>query len=225
MKLLIVENDLPLQESMALMFASEGHQPFCASGVAEAETLAQQSGYGLIVLALGLPDKGAITLLSQWRRSGVACPVLILTEPGALAERVHGLDAGADDYLTKPFGQDELWIKAKALMRRYQLHGETSEQKETLVHSGDLTLNLQTQQVTLQAMPVEVTPREFALLAQLVALPGETVSRETLLERISWQDDAAPNTLEVHIHNLRRKLGKARIKTVRGVGYRLETQA
>ena len=219
MKLLIVEDDLLLQEGLALGLANEGYALDCAATAAEADSLIQSGEYSLVILDLGLPDKDGATLLSQWRRRGVDNPVLILTARDAIEDRIHGLDSGADDYLVKPFALAELQARARALIRRYQGHSDN------LVADGDLTLNLQTQQVLCNSHPVEVTPKEFALLTRLIMRSGQTVHRETLQQDIySWQDDPGSNTLEVHIHNLRRKLGKDRIKTVRGVGYRLESQ-
>lgn len=219
MKLLIVEDDLLLQEGLALALSAEGYALDCAGTAAEADGLIQSGEYGLVILDLGLPDKDGATLLSQWRRRGVAYPVLILTARDALEDRINGLDSGADDYLVKPFALAELQARARALIRRYQGHSDN------LLSDGDLTLNLQTQQVLQQSLPVEITPKEFALLTRLIMRTGQTVHRETLQQDIySWQDDPGSNTLEVHIHNLRRKLGKDRIKTVRGVGYRLESQ-
>ncbi|WP_337017611.1 two-component system response regulator PmrA [Leclercia sp. AS011] len=219
MKLLIVEDDLLLQEGLALALAAEGYTLDCAGTAAEADGLIQSGEYSLVILDLGLPDKDGATLLSQWRRRGVDNPVLILTARDALEDRINGLDSGADDYLVKPFALAELQARARALIRRYQGHSDN------LLSDGDLTLNLQTQQVLQQSLPVEVTPKEFALLTRLIMRTGQTVHRETLQQDIySWQDDPGSNTLEVHIHNLRRKLGKDRIKTVRGVGYRLESK-
>lgn len=219
MKLLIVEDDLLLQEGLALALTSEGYALDCAATAAEADSLIQSGEYSLVILDLGLPDKDGATLLSQWRRRGIANPVLILTARDALEDRINGLDSGADDYLVKPFALAELQARARALIRRYQGHSDN------LLTDGDITLNLQTQQVLRNAQPVEVTPKEFALLTRLIMRSGQTVHRETLQQDIySWQDDPGSNTLEVHIHNLRRKLGKDRIKTVRGVGYRLESQ-
>lgn len=220
MKLLIVEDDLLLQEGLALALGGEGYALDCAATAAEADALLQSGEYSLIILDLGLPDKDGATLLSQWRRRGVKNPVLILTARDALADRVNGLDSGADDYLVKPFALAELQARARALIRRYQGHSDN------LLQEDDLTLNLQTQQVLLANQAIEITPKEFALLTRLMMRIGQTVHRETLQQDIySWQDDPGSNTLEVHIHNLRRKLGKDRIKTVRGVGYRLETRS
>ncbi|WP_440483087.1 winged helix-turn-helix domain-containing protein, partial [Serratia marcescens] len=135
----------------------------------------------------------------------------------ALEDRVDGLDAGADDYLVKPFALVELQARVRALLRRYQGHSDN------LMQVDDLQLNLSSQQVYLQQQPVEVTPKEFAILARLIMRAGQTVNRELLQQDLyTWQDDLGSNTLEVHIHNLRRKLGKDRIRTVRGIGYRLE---
>ncbi|EPF13973.1 MULTISPECIES: two-component system response regulator PmrA [Cedecea] len=220
MKLLIVEDDLLLQEGLALALGGEGYALDCAATAAQADALLQSGEYSLIILDLGLPDKDGATLLSQWRRRGVKNPVLILTARDALEDRVNGLDSGADDYLVKPFALAELQARARALIRRYQGHSDN------LLQQDDLTLNLQTQQVLLASTPVEITPKEFALLTRLMMRIGQTVHRETLQQDIySWQDDPGSNTLEVHIHNLRRKLGKDRIKTVRGVGYRLESRS
>ncbi|NIF34448.1 two-component system response regulator PmrA [Enterobacter sp. Cy-643] len=220
MKLLIVEDDLLLQEGLALALGGEGYALDCAATAAEADALLQSGEYSLIILDLGLPDKDGATLLSQWRRRGVKNPVLILTARDALEDRVNGLDSGADDYLVKPFALAELQARARALIRRYQGHSDN------LLQEDDLTLNLQTQQVLLANQALEITPKEFALLTRLMMRVGQTVHRETLQQDIySWQDDPGSNTLEVHIHNLRRKLGKDRIKTVRGVGYRLESRS
>lgn len=225
MKLLIVEDDLPLRESMARALANKNYEAVCVASAEEANALVRHTLYSLIILDLSLPDQNGITLLSQWRRAGVGSPVLILTEQGALADRVNGLDAGAEDYLTKPFEQDELWARVQSILQHSSAQKISAvDEPLSLLHSDDLVLNLETQQVTLRAQHLEITPREFALLARLAVLPGEIVSRESLLEKLCCQDETGSNTLEVHIHNLRRKLGKARIKTVRGVGYRLETE-
>ncbi len=217
MKLLIVEDDALLQSGLMQALSGQGYAVDCASTAAESEALLRSGQYSLIVLDLGLPDRDGAALLRQWRRDGIAIPVLILTARDALEDRVSGLDAGADDYLVKPFALAELQARARALIRRYQGHSDN------LLQQGDLTLNLSTQQVLLEAHPLEITPKEFALLTRLLMRVGQNVHRETLQQDLySWNDDPGSNTLEVHIHNLRRKLGKDRIKTVRGVGYRLE---
>ncbi|RWR01508.1 XRE family transcriptional regulator [[Pantoea] beijingensis] len=220
MKLLIVEDDFMLQEGLALALSGEGYAIDCAANAAQSLALLQSSQYSMIVLDLGLPDRDGASLLRQWRKDGIDLPVLILTARDALEDRVDGLDAGADDYLIKPFALVELKARVRALIRRYQGRSDNHLQH------GDIELNLSSQQVFVENLPVEITPKEFALLTRLLMRIGQTVHRETLQQDLySWQDDTGSNTLEVHIHNLRRKLGKDRIKTVRGVGYRLEEQS
>ena len=217
MKLLIVEDDALLQSGLAQALSAQGYAVDCASTAAESNAFLRSGQYSLIVLDLGLPDRDGATLLRQWRRDGINVPVLILTARDALEDRVDGLDAGADDYLVKPFALVELQARVRALLRRYQGHSDN------LMQVDDLQLNLSSQQVYLQQQPVEVTPKEFAILARLIMRAGQTVNRELLQQDLyTWQDDLGSNTLEVHIHNLRRKLGKDRIRTVRGIGYRLE---
>ena len=220
MKILIVEDDVLLQEGVALALSGEGYATDCAANAAQANALLHSGQYSLIVLDLGLPDTDGADLLRRWRRQSIDLPVLILTARDALEDRVSGLDAGADDYLVKPFALAELKARVRALIRRYQGHSDNQ------IQHGDLSLNLSSLQVTVDHQPVDVTPKEFALLTRLLMRIGQTVHRETLQQDLySWQDDNGSNTLEVHIHNLRRKLGKDRIKTVRGVGYRLEERA
>ncbi|BAN96693.1 winged helix family two component transcriptional regulator [Plautia stali symbiont] len=127
----------------------------CAGSAAESNALLRSSQYSLIVLDLGLPDRDGATLLRQWRRDGIAVPVLILTARDALEDRVDGLDAGADDYLVKPFALAELQARVRALIRRYQGHSDN------LLQQGDLTLNLSSQQVLLENLPLEITPKSL----------------------------------------------------------------
>ncbi|NLS54352.1 two-component system response regulator PmrA [Hafnia alvei] len=219
MKILIVEDDELIQQGLAKALANESYACDCAATAAQAKSLVQVGQYSLIILDLGLPDQDGASLLRQWRRSGVDVPVLILTARDAIEDRVDGLDAGADDYLVKPFALVELQARVRALIRRFQGHSDNLLQVENII------LNLSTQQVTFEGQQIELTPKEFALLSRLMMRAGQTVNREILQQDLySWQDDLSSNTLEVHIHNLRRKLGKERIKTVRSVGYRLESQ-
>ena len=218
-KILIVEDDELIQQGLAKALANESYACDCAATAAQAKSLVQVGQYSLIILDLGLPDQDGASLLRQWRRSGVDVPVLILTARDAIEDRVGGLDAGADDYLVKPFALVELQARVRALIRRFQGHSDNLLQVENII------LNLSTQQVTFEGQQIELTPKEFALLSRLMMRAGQTVNREILQQDLySWQDDLSSNTLEVHIHNLRRKLGKERIKTVRSVGYRLESQ-
>lgn len=216
MKLLIVEDDELLQQGLALALSREGYVCDCAASATEANSLLVTSQYSMVILDLGLPDFDGVNLLRQWRRQHISTPVLILTARDALQDRVEGLDAGADDYLTKPFALIELHARVRALIRRYQGHSDN------LLQQGDLALNLSSQQVYLQQQAIDVTPKEFALLSRLMMRAGQTVNREILQQDLyTWNDDLSSNTLEVHVHNLRRKLGKDRIRTIRGIGYRL----
>jgi two-component system, OmpR family, response regulator BasR len=217
-KLLIVEDDELLLQGLAMALASEGYACDSALNAAEANALIVSSQYSMVILDLGLPDLDGASLLRQWRRQHIDLPVLILTARDALEDRVDGLDAGADDYLVKPFALVELKARVRALIRRYQGHSDN------LLQLDDLTLNLSSQQVYVQQQPVDVTPKEFAILSRLMMRAGQTVNRELLQQDLyTWNDDLGSNTLEVHVHNLRRKLGKDRIRTVRGIGYRLES--
>jgi two-component system response regulator BasR len=217
MKILIVEDDELLRQGLTLALNGENYASDSASTAAEATALLLSSQYSLIILDLGLPDTDGTTLLRQWRRQNISLPVLILTARDALEDRVDGLDAGADDYLIKPFALVELLARVRALIRRYQGHSDN------LLTVGNLTLNLSSQQVYQQEQLVEITPKEFAILSRLIMRAGQTVNRELLQQDLySWQDDLGSNTLEVHVHNLRRKLGKDLIHTVRGNGYRLD---
>lgn len=217
MKLLIVEDDELLQQGLVLALSNAGYACDYAASATEANGLLILSQYSMVILDLGLPDLDGASLLRQWRRQQISIPVLILTARDTLEDRVEGLDAGADDYLTKPFALIELQARVRALIRRYQGHSDN------LLQQGDLTLNLSNQQVYLQQQPIDVTPKEFAILSRLMMRAGQTVNRELLQQDLyTWNDGLGSNTLEVHVHNLRRKLGKARIRTIRGIGYRLE---
>jgi len=169
-----------------------------------------------VLLDLGLPRKSGLDLLRELRRAGNRVRVLIVTARDAVADRVAGLDAGADDYLTKPFSLDELGARMRVLLRR-----DIARESNVLRH-GDLTLDRETHAVTQAGRPVDVSAREFALLAALLERPGAALSKAQLEERIyPWGGEVESNAVEVHIHNLRKKLGSETIRTLRGVGYTL----
>ena len=214
--ILIVEDEKEIRRFVRTALESEGLRVF------ESETLQRgliEAGTrkpDLIILDLGLPDGDGLSYIRDLRQWS-AIPVIVLSARNAEEDKIAALDAGADDYLVKPFALVELQARVRALLRRYQGHSDN------LMQVDDLQLNLSSQQVYLQQQPVEVTPKEFAILARLIMRAGQTVNRELLQQDLyTWQDDLGSNTLEVHIHNLRRKLGKDRIRTVRGIGYRLE---
>ena len=170
--------------------------------------------YDLMLLDLGLPRKAGLDVLRTLRSRGNRVPVVILTARDAVADRVRGLDAGADDYLVKPFDLDELAARVRAVLRRQ------AGRAEPQVTVGPLTLNPATREVTFRGHPVSLSPREFALLEAFVDRPGAVLSREQLEEKLyGWDEEVGSNTVEVHIHALRRKLSADFIKNVRGVGY------
>jgi two-component system response regulator QseB len=170
----------------------------------------------MILLDLGLPKKSGLDLLKEIRRAGNKVRVLILTARDAVSDRVAGLDAGADDYLTKPFSLEELGARMRALLRR-----DVARETNVLRHR-DLELDLGRHTVTKAARPVDLSAREFALLAALLERPGAALSKAQLEERVyRWGNEVESNAIEVHVHNLRRKLGAEAIRTLRGVGYAL----
>jgi len=170
----------------------------------------------VLLLDLGLPRKQGLDVLAAMRRRGDARPVLIITARDAIADRVAGLDAGADDYVVKPFDLDELAARVRALARR---RGGPAQPK--LCHGG-IELDPATRDVTLDGAPVPLSPREFALLEALMTRPGAVLSRAQLEDRLyGWNDAVESNAVEVHLHGLRRKLGAGVIRNVRGVGWTL----
>ena len=170
----------------------------------------------VLLLDLGLPRKQGLDVLAAMRRRGDARPVLIITARDAIADRVAGLDAGADDYVVKPFDLDELAARIRALARR---RGGPAQPK--LCHGG-IELDPATRDVTRDGVPIPLSPREFALLEALMTRPGAVLSRAQLEERLyGWNDPVESNAVEVHLHGLRRKLGAGVIRNVRGVGWTL----
>jgi len=180
----------------------------------EADLALAGEPYDVVLLDLGLPGKGGLDVLRDLRGSSRRVPVVIITAQDAISQRVAGLDAGADDYLVKPFDLDELAARVRAVQRR------SSGRADPLVEHGSLTLNPATHEVFLAGAPVALSAREFALLHALLEHPGRPVSRARLEERLyGWAEQVASNAVEVHVHALRRKLGAEWIKTLRGVGY------
>ena len=167
-----------------------------------------------MILDLGLPRKSGLDLLKEIRRAGNKVRVLVVTARDAVADRVAGLDAGADDYLVKPFSLDELAARMRALLRR------DIAREDNVIRNGDLALDAAARTVTKAGAHVELSAREFALLAALLERPGTALSKAQLEERLyGWGEEVESNTVEVHVHNLRKKLGADAIRTIRGVGY------
>ena len=182
-----------------------------------AEHALAEGVHDVLLLDLGLPRKQGLELLADMRRRGDSRPVLVLTARDAVADRVAGLDAGADDYLVKPFDLDELAARIRALGRR----GVGGRAQPKLAH-GAIELDPATREVTRDGVPVPLSPREFALLEALMVRPGAVLSRAQLEERLyGWNETVESNAVEVHLHGLRRKLGAHAIRNVRGVGWTL----
>ncbi|MGE5171186.1 MAG: response regulator [Rudaea sp.] len=218
MRVLLVEDDPMIGKTLQQALAQEGYAvDRVADGEAARSALALADGaYAMVLLDLGLPRKSGLELLRELRRAGNRVRVLIVTARDAIADRVEGLDAGADDYLTKPFSLDELTARMRALLRR-----DIGREDNVLRH-GDLALDTVTHVVTHRGQAVDVSAREFALLAALLERPGAALSKSQLEERIyRWGEEVESNAVEVHVHNLRKKLGSETIRTLRGVGYAL----
>jgi len=216
MRILLVEDDPMIGKTLVAALQQDGYAvDWVKDGQAGRLALGTAEGaYALVLLDLGLPKKGGLELLRETRRAGDKVRVLILTARDAVTDRVAGLDAGADDYLVKPFSLDELGARMRALLRRDVARGDN------LLRNGDLALDPVARTVTRGGASVDLSNREFALLAALLERPGTALSRPQLEERLyGWGDEVESNAIEVHVHNLRKKLGAEAIRTIRGVGY------
>ncbi|MEB0055902.1 response regulator [Variovorax sp. LG9.2] len=216
MRLLVVEDDPMIGRAIRQGLVAAGYAVDWAEDGRIAELALANGVYDLVVLDLGLPARDGMTVLEELRRSGNHVPVIIVTARDAVDQRIAGLNAGADDYLLKPFDLDELIARVRALLRRRSGVGSS------LLTAGALSLDTVRKSVTKEGAPVSLSVREFALLEVLMQQPGAVLSREKLEESIyGWDDDIGSNAIEVHLHNLRKKLGAQAIVNVRGVGYRL----
>ncbi|MFM0415295.1 response regulator [Paraburkholderia aromaticivorans] len=217
MRLLLVEDDEMIAETVLESMGREGYAIDWAQNGRAAELSLGNGVYDLVLLDLGLPKKDGIDLLNSYRKQGGQAPVIILTARDSVNERIRGLDAGADDYLIKPFDLDELAARARALLRR------RTGQKQPIYSHGELTLDPAAHEVRKNSAPVALVPREFALLQALIEEPARVFTRSELEDKLyGWGDEVGSNTIEVHVHSLRRKIGAEQIVTVRGVGYRLK---
>ncbi|HCV77521.1 MULTISPECIES: response regulator transcription factor [Pseudomonas] len=217
MRVLLIEDDPDLGEGIRTSLREEGYTLDWLKDGENAVHALREEGFDLVVLDLGLPRLDGIQVLRQSRANGLTTPVLILTARDDTEDRVAGLDAGADDYLVKPFDIKELKARLRALLRRR--NGPSQIQLE----GGGIALDPGTRRVTFDGQPVNLTPREYQLLHELLANPGKIFSRDRLMGLLyGWDEGVESNTLEVHIYNLRKKLRADLIRTVRGIGYRLE---
>jgi len=220
MRLLLVEDDLMIGNSVHQGLTQDGHAvDWVRDGVA-AELAAENDVYDAVLLDIGLPRKSGLEVLERLRRRKRRMPVLILSARDAVADRIRGLDAGADDYLVKPFDLDELSARIRAVARR---HGGRAE---PVLEVGSLVLKPASREVSVDGRPIPLSQREFELLWPMMEQPGVPLSRAALEERVyGWSDDIGSNAVEVHIHSLRRKLGSDWIRNVRGVGYMVPRSA
>jgi two-component system OmpR family response regulator len=216
MRVLLVEDEAALAQPLKQTLTEAGYAVDWADNGRDAWALGGTQTFDAVVLDLGLPQMDGLSVLKRWRSEGMAAPVLILTARDQWHEKVAGIDAGADDYLTKPFHTEELLARVRALIRRAQ--GLASP---TLA-CGPLALDTRSGRVTLDGHPVNLTSHEYKVLAYLMHRPGAVVSRAELTEHIYAQDfDRDSNTIEVFVGRLRKKLPAELIETVRGLGYRL----
>lgn len=216
MRLLLVEDDVMIGEAVRTGLKREGFTVDWVRDGAAADLALRTGSFDLMLLDLGLPKQDGFSVLRALRGRKDTLPVLILTARDAVSDKVQGLDAGADDYLVKPFDLAELAARIRALGRRKAGRGEPQ-----IEHRG-VTLNPATRQVFVKGAEALLSPREFALLQALMERPGQILSRAQLEERLyGWGEEVGSNAVEVHIHSLRRKLGNSFILNVRGVGWRV----
>jgi two-component system OmpR family response regulator/two-component system response regulator QseB len=219
MRILLVEDDQMIGESVEEGLRLQHYAVDWVRSGSTATVALSCNMYDLILLDLGLPKKLGLDVLAEYRKQGGNTPVLILTARDTPAERVKGLDAGADDYLVKPFDLNELLARIRALLRRHT--GRT----QPIITCHGLVLNPASHAVTLHGAVLSLSAREFALLQALIDPPGRVISKTQLEEKLyGWQDEVESNTVEVYIHHLRKKLGTDFIKNVRGVGYMVPDQ-
>ncbi|MDB5559577.1 MAG: DNA-binding response regulator [Enterovirga sp.] len=220
MRLLLVEDDRNLNRQVAAALSDAGYAVDKAFEGEEGQFLGETEPYDAVILDLGLPGIDGVSVLTNWRRAGRKMPVLILTARDRWSDKVQGFDAGADDYLAKPFHMEELLARIRALLRRATGHA-TSE-----LVSGTVRLDTRSGRVTADGTPVKLTSHEYRLLSYLMHHSGRIVSRGELTEHLYDQDfDRDSNTIEVFVGRLRKKLGVDLIQTVRGLGYLVESGA
>ena len=215
-RILLIEDDITIAEGIILGLKSHGMMVDWFSDAKQGEMALQEGMFDAVLLDLTLPKGDGMTVLQNWRAKQIDTPVLIITARDAIANRVAGLNAGADDYLVKPFALDEVIARLQALMRRSQGRSQPE------IRYGEVAYQPHTQQVTYQGQVVELTIKEVAILEQMLTHPKQIHSRASLEDKLyGWQQDIESNAIEVHIHHLRKKLGNDFILTKRGIGYYL----
>ena len=217
MRILLIEDDIDLGDIVRAGLVQCGYAVDWLKDGQSADQALKSENFDGIVLDLGIPKLPGLKVLENVRARGSITPVLILTARETIEDRVKGLDAGADDYMVKPFDLDELTARLRVLQRR------SSERASSLIVYGEIILDPASHIVTYREETVNLPRREFALLQKLLENPGKALSREQLNQSLySWDEDVDSNALEVHIHNLRKKFGTTLVRTIRGVGYMVE---
>lgn len=217
MRILVIEDDTDLNRQLVSALGDAGYAVDCAFDGEDGHFLGDTEPYDAVVLDLGLPKLDGLSVLETWRRDGRLMPVLILTARDRWSDKVAGIDAGADDYVAKPFHMEEVLARLRALLRRAAGHASNE------IECGPIRLDTRAARVTVEGNQVRLTSLEFRLLAYLMHHQGRVVSRTELIEHLYDQDfDRDSNTVEVFIGRLRKKLGADAIETVRGLGYRIQ---
>ncbi|MBZ2209869.1 response regulator [Massilia soli] len=217
MHILIIEDDLDLGFALQQALKADGITSAWLRRIADAPTLAVDLPYDCALLDISLPDGSGLDLLKRWRASGLALPIIMITARSALDDRLSGLDGGADDFIIKPFAMAELVSRLRAVLRR------SAQQASQLWRIGDLQIEPRSYTARLDGEALDLSPREFHLMLELAREPGVVVPKGVLAQRMEPLGDALDfSALEVHVSNLRRKIGAERIRTVRGVGYMLD---
>ena len=216
MRILLVEDEPDISRQLKGALTDAGYVVDVAPDGEEGQFLGETEPYDAVILDLGLPMVDGVSVLERWRRAGLATPVLILTARGGWSDKVAGFDAGADDYLTKPFHTEELLARLRALLRRAAGHAQPQ------LSCGDLRLDPKAARATVNGEPLRLTSLEYRMLHYMIMHGDRVISRTELVEHLYDQDfDRDSNTIEVFIGRLRKKVGADRIETVRGLGYRL----
>jgi DNA-binding response OmpR family regulator len=214
MRILLVEDDAMIGKAVLDVLRTEHYAVDWVRDGSAAGAALQAERYDLVLLDLGLPRADGLTVLRALRSRGDAVPVLVATARDAVGDRVAGLDAGADDYIVKPYDTDELLARVRALLRRSAARGDP-----LITHNG-VELNPATREANFNGQALSLTPREWALLEPMLRRPGVVFSKAQLEQKLySWKDEVSSNAVEVYVHGLRKKLGADFIRTVRGLGY------
>jgi DNA-binding response OmpR family regulator len=214
MRALLVEDDRMIAESMRAALQRDGYAVDWVSDGERAASALQTSTFDIVLLDLGLPRRDGLSVLGELRSRHDTTPVIILTARDDVRSRIAGLDAGADDYLVKPFDLDELAARMRSVLRR------RGGRAEPVIEHRGIRLNPVTREVTCNGEPVSLSAREYAVLEALIQRPGAVLSRSQLEDRLyGWGGEIESNAIEVYVHALRRKLGSDAIRTLRGVGY------